>query len=136
MLFVPAGLSGECGGVFFQPAAMTGMPLSHSSQLIYDLIYHLASPGKWTGTVVPVQLKPTNIKWYHIKLWYHYWRRSLFGGEVFEDALKKSDQLKLLPICQSVGHVGRLHRHQLVRAAHERGRMGRGFQKGRALVVG
>lgn len=85
MLFVPAGLSGERGGVFFQPAAMTGMPLSHSSQLIYDLIYHLASPGKWTGTVVPVQLKPTNIKWYH------YWRRSLFGGEVFEDALKKGD---------------------------------------------
>jgi len=43
MLFVPAGLCGECGGVFVQPAAMTGMPLSHSSRVICELIDHLAS---------------------------------------------------------------------------------------------
>ena len=43
MLLVPAGLSGECGGVFVQPAAMTVMLLSRSSRVNCELIDHLAS---------------------------------------------------------------------------------------------
>jgi len=40
---VPAGLSGECGGVFVQPAAMMSVLLSRSSRVICDPIDHLAS---------------------------------------------------------------------------------------------
>lgn len=43
MLLVPAGLSGEYGGVFVQPAAMTSVLLSRSSRVICDPIDHLAS---------------------------------------------------------------------------------------------
>jgi hypothetical protein len=43
MLLVPAGLSGECGGVFFQPAAMKDMLISYSSWVILGLFEHRAS---------------------------------------------------------------------------------------------
>jgi hypothetical protein len=55
--------------------------------------------------------------------------------EVFEDAFQKIDQLELLPVCQSVGHVGGLDSHQLVRLAHERGRVRRRPQQRRTLIV-
>lgn len=66
MLFVPAGLSGKCGGVFFQPAAMKVMLISYLGGVILQLFDHRASsyprimdrdrgPGPYPRTSRPVQ---------------------------------------------------------------------------------